>query len=79
MVVIQANLDKVDFIAFRDAQAGGLEGLGHPRGDGLSAVLDREDHVVQEQRLIMGLQDILAHFPSIRERGPRGKPTGKSL
>ena len=79
MVVIQANLDKVDFIAFGDAETGGFQGFGNSLGDGLSAILDREDRVVQEQCLIVGLQDVLTHSVSIRERGPRGKPTGKSL
>ena len=79
MVFIQADLDKVDFIALSNAQTDGFEGLGDCGGDGLSAILDREDGVVEEQCLIVGLQDVLTHSSSIRERGPRGKPTGKSL
>lgn len=46
VVVIQANLGKVNFIAFRDAQTNGFEGLGDWGGDGFSAILDREDRVV---------------------------------
>lgn len=65
MILICSYLDKVYFIALADFKAGIFEGLFGNLGEYFSSVLYWTDDVIQENRLVMALVDMVRHIPNI--------------
>lgn len=68
MVFVSANLDERYLVAFADFQTGLFELLVNFPAKDYSPVLGRTDNVIEQQRDIMTLMDILAHSASISQQ-----------
>src|SRR3989344_5375751 len=73
MVFIGSDFDKMDFVPQRNVQTDVFQRLGSFFREHIPTVFDWGDDVVQQQRLVMTLFNVLAH-PYIL---PRSKLTGK--
>ena len=74
MILISANLDKVDFIPQRYAQTDIFQSFSVLVSEHIPTIFDWGDEVIQKQGLVVALFDMVGHSFIL----PRSKLTGKS-
>ena len=75
MVFIGSDFEKMDFVPQRHIQTYLLQRFRGFFGKHIPTVFDWDDYVVQKQRLVVTLFNVLAHLYIL----PRSKLTGKCI
>jgi len=79
MILIGADFDKPDFVAFLDFEADVLQCSLDRFGKGLFPIFHGTDQVIEEKRLVMTLGDVFAHPKRLHLREPTPHATCEVL
>ncbi len=77
MVFVAPYLMVSDFVPLLDAATHVLQRQGDLCGEYVSTVLGWTDEVVQEERFVVSLQDVFAHYPILAQNAPAAELRGK--
>lgn len=79
MILVGADFDKTDFVAFLDFKADILQCSLDRFGKGLFPIFHGTDQVIEEKRLVVTLGDVFAHPKRLHLREPTPHATCEVL